>query len=314
MSGRILVLGAAGRLGRAAAEAFRDAGWTVKSLVRARSVARVAPDTQIVEADALDRETVIEAAQGCDVVLHALNTPYTGWARFALPLAGSAIAAAGQANATLLFPGNLYNYGLPLPQEIDETTPMHPTSRKGHMRLAIEARLRQEAERGLKTIVLRAGDFYGGAGTGSWFDRIIVRDLGQGRVTYPGPLEFVHAWAYLPDFAATCVRLAEARAALAGFETFGFAGDAVTGREFVRAIARATGREVTVSRMPWWLLHTLGPVVPIFGELSDIAYLWQMSHRISGERLEATLGEVPRTPFETAVAAALRALGHRTII
>ena len=34
MKGRILVLGAAGRLGFVAAEAFRDAGWQVKGLVR----------------------------------------------------------------------------------------------------------------------------------------------------------------------------------------------------------------------------------------------------------------------------------------
>ena len=34
MTTRILVLGAAGRLGFAAAEAFRDAGWQVTGLVR----------------------------------------------------------------------------------------------------------------------------------------------------------------------------------------------------------------------------------------------------------------------------------------
>ena len=41
MSGRILVLGAAGRLGYTAAEAFRDAGWTVKGLVRPGRAAAV---------------------------------------------------------------------------------------------------------------------------------------------------------------------------------------------------------------------------------------------------------------------------------
>ena len=43
MSGRILILGAAGRLGHAAAEAFRDAGWKVASLVRGVVGARGAP-------------------------------------------------------------------------------------------------------------------------------------------------------------------------------------------------------------------------------------------------------------------------------
>jgi len=40
MSARILVLGAAGRLGHKAAETFRDAGWIVTSLMRPGGAAR----------------------------------------------------------------------------------------------------------------------------------------------------------------------------------------------------------------------------------------------------------------------------------
>ena len=44
MTGRILVLGAAGRFGYAAADAFRAAGWEVTSLVRPGRIApRPAP-------------------------------------------------------------------------------------------------------------------------------------------------------------------------------------------------------------------------------------------------------------------------------
>ena len=46
MSDSILIMGAGGRFGHAAAEAFRDAGWRVKSLVRpgtGRVRARAAP-------------------------------------------------------------------------------------------------------------------------------------------------------------------------------------------------------------------------------------------------------------------------------
>ncbi|HVX91903.1 MAG TPA: NAD-dependent epimerase/dehydratase family protein [Xanthobacteraceae bacterium] len=312
MSGHILILGAAGRCGHAAAEAFRDAGWSVASLVRPGAAARAAARTQIVEANALDGEAVIKAAHGSDLVLHALNPPYTDWSRLALPLADVAVAAAQAAGATLLLPGNLYNYGAAMPPTLDEDTPMRPSSRKGAIRVRIEERLREAASSGLRVIVLRAGDFYGGGGTGSWFDRILVKDLAHGRVTYPGPLDVVHEWAYLPDFAVACVRLAEARGALSSYETFGFPGHAVTGREFVRVIARAMGRDLRVSRMPWWLLRAAGPLVPIFRELAELAYLWQTPHRIAGDKLEDVIGDIPRTPLAEAVAAALRALGFRT--
>ena len=77
MSARVLVLGAAGRLGHTAAEAFRDAGWTVVSLVRPGSAARAPVDTEVVEVHALDHAAVGAAACGADVVLHALNPSYT---------------------------------------------------------------------------------------------------------------------------------------------------------------------------------------------------------------------------------------------
>src|ERR1700678_3607027 len=94
MTGRVIVLGGAGRLGRAAAQAFQAAGWQVASLVRASAAAGAAPGTGIIEVDARDTASVIAAASGADVVLHALNVPYTDWAQLALPLAGTAIAAA----------------------------------------------------------------------------------------------------------------------------------------------------------------------------------------------------------------------------
>jgi nucleoside-diphosphate-sugar epimerase len=310
VTGRILVLGAAGRLGAASAAAFRKAGWTVTSLVRPGAAARAPKGTEVLEVSALDHVAVAEAARGADVVLHALNPPYTDWARLALPLAYSAITAAETAGATLMFPGNLYNYGSPLPPVIDETTPMRPTSRKGQLRAAIEERMAEAADRGTRTIILRAGDFVGG-GRGAWLDLVIAKEIGSGRLTYPGPLDLVHEWAYVPDLAATLVRLAAVREKLAPFETFGFAGHAVTGHELTQAIAKARERTFEVKRMTWWLIHALRPFVALPRELSEIAYLWHEPHRIAGDKLKAAIGEVPHTPLDVAVR---RALEHLQLI
>jgi nucleoside-diphosphate-sugar epimerase len=308
MTGRVLVLGAAGRLGSKATEAFRAAGWSVTGLVRPGSAARAPSRTRIVEVHALDYDAVAEAARGTDVVLHALNPAYPDWSRLALPLAYSAINAAETAGATLLFPGNLYNYGSPIPAMIDQTTPMRPSSHKGQVRLAVEERMAEATDRGMRAIILRAGDFFGG-GHGSWFDLVLAKEIGRARLTYPGPLDLVHEWAYLPDFAAALVRLAALRKTLQPFEVFAFPGHAVTGREFTTAIARAAGSKLQVKRMTWWLIHTLRLFVPLCRELSEIAYLWNEPHRIDGGKLAAAIGDVPRTPLDVAVARALHDLG-----
>jgi nucleoside-diphosphate-sugar epimerase len=93
-----------------------------------------------------------------------------------------------------------------MPQVIDETTPMRPSSRKGQLRVAMEDRMAEATERGMRAIILRAGDFYGG-GRGSWLDLVLLKDIGRGRLTYPGPIDLMHEWAYLPDLVAALVRL-----------------------------------------------------------------------------------------------------------
>jgi nucleoside-diphosphate-sugar epimerase len=311
MKGRIIILGGAGRLGRAAAHVFKSAEWQVASLVRASSAEAAAPGTEIVEVDACDTQSVVAAASGADVVLYALNVPYTQWGRFALPFVDTAIAAARENRATLVFPGNLYNHGAGMPAWIDEATPMRATSRKGAIRIAVETRMREAAEGGLRTIVLRAGDYFGGEGSGSWFDRIIVKDIAAGRLTYPGPLDIIHEWAYLPDLAQALVALVERRDRLPPFAAFGFAGHAVSGRQFLAAISRACRRDFKIDIMPWRLLKLMGVVVPVFRELADISYLWSTPHAIDGGRLAEIIGDLPRTPLDQAIAASLAALGMR---
>jgi nucleoside-diphosphate-sugar epimerase len=308
MSGRILVLGAAGRLGYTATEAFRDAGWQVRGLVRPGRAGAVAPDVEPVEA--VTRDEAAAAGRGCDVVLNALNPIITQWQKNALSLAYGAIATAESNGATLLFPGSVWNYGRDMPPVLDETTPMRPTGRKGRLRAEIEQRIGEACDRGMRAIVLRAGDFFGG-GRGSWFDLVIAKDIARNRLTYPGPLDVVHAWAYLPDFAAALVQLAERRERFARFEAFGFPGHAVTGAGLIGAVEAVTQNTFNVRTMSWWLVRTVGRLSAFGRELTELEYLWRVPHRINGEKLRAAIGELPHTPLPDAVAASLRALGYR---
>jgi nucleoside-diphosphate-sugar epimerase len=250
----------------------------------------------------------VKEARGTDIVLHALNAPYTGWAQHALPLAYSAIEAAEQSGATLIFPGNVYNYGAGMPAVLDELTPMQPTSRKGKLRNEVELRLREASDRGVRTIILRAGDFFG-RGQGSWFDLVLIKELAKNRITYPGPLDVVHEWAYLPDYIAALIRVATIRSTLEPFAAFGFPGHAVTGQEFVSAIAKASGRHLKIGHINWWMMCTFGSIWKMGRELTEIGYLWEVPHRIDGSKLAAAIGEVPHTPLDTAVTRALRELG-----
>src|SRR5260370_7435257 len=107
MKGRIVVLGGAGQLGRAAAEAFKSTGWQVASLVRGSSARSAAPGTEIIEVDARDAQAVIAATSGADVVLDALNVPYADWERLPLPRAHLPLAPPPPSRPPFILPPHL---------------------------------------------------------------------------------------------------------------------------------------------------------------------------------------------------------------
>jgi nucleoside-diphosphate-sugar epimerase len=305
MAKDVIILGAKGRFGRAAAQAFLAAGWRVRGLARDWDSARIDPRLERVTADAFDAGAVSAAAAGADVIVNALNPAYSNWARDLPRLAASTIAAAKATGATVLLAGNVYNYGAGMPPVLDEMTLPQPTTRKGKLREAMENLYAEAADDGVQTLILRGGDFIEREKTGNWFDTYIAAKAGQGRVTYPGPLDRVHAWAYLPDMARAMVGLAEKRAQIGPFASFGFEGFNLTGHELVTAMERVAGRELKVGSMPWGAMHVAGLFAPDIREVLEMRYLWTVPHAIDGRRLRELLPDYRPTPLLAALADAM---------
>jgi nucleoside-diphosphate-sugar epimerase len=312
-----LVLGANGRLGAAAVQAFAAAGWRVLAQAR-RQPDALPPGAAHVALDMADGAALAPAAAGARVVVYAVNPPYTRWPALALPLLRQGIAVARRLNATLMLPGNVYNFGAGMPPLLSEHTPQQPTTRKGHIRAQMESELRTLAERGeLRSIVVRAGDFFGG-GTGSWLDLVITKSLRQGKLVYPGSLDVPHAWAYLPDLARAFVAAASRAEALPAFTDLPFAGHTLVGAELLDAIERAAaalglalrgGARLKRARLPWALFRLGGLVVPLLREVSEMSYLWRVPHALDGTALQRAVGPLPAMPLDAALREALRALG-----
>jgi nucleoside-diphosphate-sugar epimerase len=310
----VLILGANGRLGHAAMQAFADAGWNVLAQVRRPLAQPVPARVQQLTVPLADTAALVAQAAGARVVLHALNPPYTRWAQELLPMARQGIDVASRLGALFMLPGNVYNFGQGMPALLKEDTPQQPTTRKGRLRCELEAEMRARAATGLRSVVLRAGDFFG-AGTGTWLDIAIAKRLRKGKLVYPAAMDVPHAWAYLPDLARAFVALA-AHEPAQGFETFHFAGHTLTGAQLLDGLERAAlsmglvgARGLKRSAMPWLPMRLIGPFVPIVREVLEMAYLWHVPHALDGSRLHAMLGgPAPATPLDDALRASLVAM------
>ncbi|WP_233872331.1 NAD-dependent epimerase/dehydratase family protein [Paraburkholderia adhaesiva] len=312
-----LVLGATGGIGGEVARQLLDAGWRVRALHRHPGKAAKAGDgIEWHEGDAMDREAVVRVAQGCTVIVHAVNPPgYRRWPQLVLPMLGNTIAAAQAAGATIVFPGTVYNYGPDAFPLLREDAPQRPRTRKGAIRVEMERQLQAAAEHGVRTIVVRAGDFFGPHVVGnSWFSQGLIEAGKPLRVVrLPGKPGVGHEWAYVPDVARTMVELIARRSTLAPFATFHLAGhwDA-DGTQMAAAISRVAhrhGLEVVKRRFPWPLVFAAAPFVTTLREMLEMRYLWREPVQLDNARLVATLGREPHTALDAAVETTLASLG-----
>ena len=305
----IAVLGARGRLGHVVTQAAMAAGHTVLAVTRDGRLPESLAGAEARRADAMKVGELIAATEGADVIFNGLNPLYPDWAEMCPVLAENVVAAAKANGAHHLFAGNVYNYGHEIPRFAGPETPMYGSTRKGAIRIAMDQRFEQAArEEGVDTTTLRAGDFFGGPGRGSWFDLIITAPLAKHKYVWPGRSDIPHAFAYLPDLARAFVALAERHRELKGFNVFTFAGHTITGKEMGRHLDVATGKRLRRSSFSWLGLRAVGLFRPFMREVVELSYLWFTPHALDGSKFEEFVGGFEATPVNRAVAEAVRDL------
>ncbi|MBD9647048.1 NAD(P)H-binding protein [Ensifer sp. ENS09] len=311
---RALVLGATGGIGSAVARGLKRRGWQVRALNRnAATAVQTEPAFDWRQGDAMNASDVRTAAEGVDLIVHAVNPPgYRNWGTLVLPMLDNTIAAAKATGALILLPGTIYNFGRDAFPVLTEDAPQNPDTDKGQIRKEMERRLKDASEAGVDVVIVRAGDFFGPGAANNWFSQGLVKPGKQlGAISYPGREGIGHQWAYLPDVAETMIRLVERAEDLPLFAVYHMRGFLDrNGTEMIAAIRRVVGKPaLPVRAFPWWLIDLASPFVPLFRELRKMRYLWREPLRMPNERLLAVLGEEPHTPIDEAVATTLRGLG-----
>ena len=283
MTKTVLILGSSGRFGRAALAAFSWAGWDTRTFNRAT--------------DKLE-----DAAWGADVIVNAWNPQYPQWANLVPELTRQVISVAKDTGATVIIPGNVYAFGANMPETLGAMTTKSPTGPLGEIRDQME-RAYQEAR--VKTIVLRGGDFIDTQASGNWYDQVITAKIAKGKLSYPGPLDVPHAWAYLPDMAEVAVALAERRDTLPRFADIPFPGYTLTGHELHEALEKVLGSRLKLSKMSWLPIRIVKPFWSLAKHLLEMRYLWQVPHELAGDKLQDLIPEYTPTPLLEALSTSL---------
>ena len=283
MTQTVLILGGNGKIGSHTAKAFAGADWTVRHYNR-------------------KTDDMTQAAMGADVIINGLNPPmYHDWKRTIPAITEQVIAAAKASGATVIIPGNIYNFGI-INGQIDQTTPQYANSRKGQIRIAMENAYRAA---GVKTVVLRAGNFIDPDKNADVMSMLIMRDAKKGKISYAGNPDAQQAYAYVPDWARAALALSEKRDELGIFTDLPFPGHTFTLRDLTAKLGDLTGRSFRLSAFPWWLMAAVSPFVEVAREMREMRYMYDMDHWIGSDAFDRMLPNFQPTPMDDVMLAGL---------
>src|SRR5215472_11817148 len=183
-----LVIGANGGIGGETTRALSVHVWRIRAFARSPRLSADAAGWDWVKGDALDRASVLDASKNVDAIVHAVNPPgYRNWAKLVLPMIDNTIAAAKASGARILLPGTIYNYGPDAFPILREESPQNATTHKGRIRIELEKRLKDASRQGVRSLIVRFGDFFGPKPGNNWFSQGMISSGGPLKsITYPG--------------------------------------------------------------------------------------------------------------------------------
>lgn len=299
----------AGQVGRRLARSLIGNGESVR-LVSRRGTSL--DGARVISADAADRESLLAATTGADVIYNCVNPAYHSWQEEWPPIANNLIEAAEHADAVLVTLSNLYGYG-PVDHAMTEEMSLPGHTRKGSVRANMwhQALAAHQAGR-IRTTEVRASDYIGEAGGQTNFgDRVIPKLRAGKAVTLMGRADQPHSWTYTGD-AARLLSIVGTDERAWGKAWHVPSNPPVTQAQVIADLA--SGMDVEVPR-----IRTAGAVmmrlVGLFNadarELVEMMYEFDRPFVMDSTKAQQTFGMAP-TPWPEVIQETLRQNGVRT--
>ena len=301
MSETSVVLGAGGGAGQAVVRQLMARGEPVRAVTR--SGEGDWPDgVEIVRADAADPAEAQDACAGAGVVYHCVNVPYARWTETLPGVMDSVIAAAGAADATLVYCDNLYGYG-PVDGPITEDMPRRAEGAKGRLRNRLaDTLLEAHAAGRVRATIGRGSDFFGPGAANTMAGQLVFPAVVDGRkARWVGALDQPHSLNYVDDFARGLITLGTAPRA-AGEIWHIPPNGSPTGRELIEMAFAAAGTEPKIGVYPRWMMRVVALFSRDMREILEVLHQFEHPWILDGSTYPETFGDLEPTPLREAVA------------
>ena len=299
------ILGAGGAIGKFLAREL--AAYTDQIRLVSRNPEKENPGDELFPADLTDREQVLQAVEGSDVVYLTIGFPYNIriWRSQWPALMRNVIEACRIHGSRLVFFDNIYMYDRNALSPMTETTPVNPSTKKGKVRAQIAQMLMQEVEQGnITALIARSADFYGpGTGQTSVMNELVYKNFLKGKkANWFADAHKKQSFTYTQDAAKATAMLGNTPDAFNQVWHLPTHPAVLTGEEWIQLFARIMKTAPRYSVMPQWLASTIGVFVPIMKELAEMFYQYDRDYIFDSSRFERRFQFRPTTYEEGVIA------------
>lgn len=299
-----LVLGATGSIGYAFAKTLLENETPVTILVRNKEKAlKLFGNTtlvEIIEGDAMDVNQLNKVAADKQFIFHGVNYPYDKWEKNMEQVTRNVINAVTPNKATILFPGNIYEYGNVA--QITEDMVPEPTTKKGLIRLSLFNLLKSAAKEGkCKVIFMRLPDFFGPNVTNGLIKPVFGNAAKKKAINWLINADIPHQFVYTPD-AARLMYLICKKKDVRDFTNYNYGGYVFSSlKELAKQISIITNGPDKVNVLPKWIMNTMALFMPVMKELKENYYLFENNVELVDKKVLNDYPGFDKTPVDVAI-------------
>lgn len=255
------------------------------------------PNVTIFSGDAINQSELMEAADGVDVIFHAVSFPYQEWENKHPECLEIVLDVSKIRQAKVVFVDNIYAYGRQSEQLVTEEAKKDPHTKKGKIRLEMERKMK---ESDVPTLIAHLPDFYGPNAENTILNETLKNVVKNKTVNFVGNMKVAREYLYTPDGAKAVVELSLRQESYN--QNWNIPSTRpITGDELIAIIQEITGYKRTVRTISKGMIRFIGIFSPFMKELVEMMYLTESPVILSGEKYEKAIKSLPRTPYRQGI-------------
>lgn len=298
---KALVLGASGGMGYALVTELVSRGIDVVAFARGREkldeLYKEESKVSTFRGNALVENDVAQAAEGVDVIFHALNFSYEEWHETHPVCIDIIIRVAEAQRAKIALVDNIYAYGAPQNKKITEDIKKDPHTKKGKIRLKMENALMAS---NIPSLIVHFPDFYGPHAGNTMLHETLKNVVQHKTANFVGNTHVKREFLYTFDGAKAMVELALRDNAYNQNWNIP-AIHPITGEELIKILREEVGYERSFRTISKTVIRFIGLFQPFMRELVEMMYLTEAPVILSGEKYEREIGPIPATSYREGI-------------